>query len=78
MRLSKDDRYELTRGALMADTLEKLRSYIVMVADAVEDLPPGKTEIPCPRYTGPAGNGFVLPVVTPNGGRLFEDARPTP
>lgn len=61
MRLSKDDRFELVRAAIKAPTLESLRDYIVSVADAMDDLPPGKSETPCPRFIVPGTNGQVQP-----------------
>ena len=63
MRLSKDDKYELMKAAIMAPDLESLRAYLVRVAAAMDDLPPGKAEIPCPRYMAPAANGHAPDVM---------------
>lgn len=59
MRLSKDDRYEFARAALMAPDLQSLRNYIVQVIDTFEGRPEGKTEIQCPRFTEPGSNGHA-------------------
>lgn len=65
MRLSKEDKYELARAAIKARDLESLRDYIVSVVDAFDDLPPGKADVPCPRYAVAAGGGLLA--VTANG-----------
>jgi hypothetical protein len=67
VRLSKDDRFELVRAAIKAPDLESLRDYIVSVADAMDDPPQGKTEIPCPRYIVPGANGHGRPVTGQEG-----------
>ena len=61
MRLSKEDKYELARAAIKSRDLESLRDYIVSVVDAFDELPPGKADVPCPRYITPgiSGNGHV-------------------
>lgn len=66
MRLSKDDKYELLKAAVTAPDLESLRAYLVRVTAAMDDLPPGKGEIPCPPYVAPrkaavSENGYHEP-----------------
>jgi len=59
MRLSKEDKYELARAAIKARDLESLRDYIVSVVDAFDDLPPGKADVPCPRYAVTASGSLL-------------------
>jgi hypothetical protein len=54
VRLSKEDKYELARAAIKARDIVSLRDWIVSVVDAFDDLPPGKADVPCPRYVAPA------------------------
>lgn len=68
MRLSKEDKYELARAAIKARDLESLRDYIVSVVDAFDELPPGKADVPCPRYASPAAKAPAA------NGRYLEEA----
>lgn len=70
MRLSKEDKYELARAAIKARDLESLRDYIVSVVDAFDDLPPGKADVNCPRYTPPA---VLAPAGTGNGRGTYHE-----
>ena len=78
MRLSIQDRNELMKAVVRAETLPTLKRYVMSLVDAIDDLPDGKSDAQVPRYTEPAANGDASSIVTPNGGRLWEDVRPAP
>lgn len=54
MRASIQDRNELMKAVVRADTLEDLKRYLISLVDAIDDLPEGKYDAPVPRYVVPA------------------------
>ena len=53
MRASIQDRNELMKAVVRAETLEDLKLYLISLVDAIDDLPEGKYDAPVPRYTAP-------------------------
>jgi len=54
MRASIQDRNELMKAVIRAETLEDLKRYLISLVDAIDDLPEGKYDAPVPRYAAPA------------------------
>lgn len=77
MRLSKEDKVEFLRAAYRAPDLKSLADWIAGVVDAFDDLPPGKADVPCPRFAtsravAPASAWSAeMPMIT--NGRQWED-----
>jgi len=69
VRLSIQDRNELMKAVVRAETAEDLKRYIISLVDAIDDLPDGKADAPVPRYVTPgtSSNGHAPPP------RHFED-----
>ena len=71
MRLSTQDRIEFMKAAVKAADLEGLKLWVVSVVDAIDALPDGKSDAPCPPYRAVQpvaaeanGQGTLLPLAS--------------